>query len=159
MTEIGNFYVDLTRSTLYILLPLSFVLAVVLMSQGVVQSFAPYRTVSCSTRVTIEMPVTNDAGEPVVDAAGEPLNGDRVVTEQTVPLGPAASQIAIKQLGTNGGGFFNVNSAHPFENPTPLCEFPRGARDPADSRRRSATRSAGWSATRGRAGPCSPRCS
>jgi K+-transporting ATPase ATPase A chain len=96
--EIGNFWVDLTRSTLYILLPLSLVLAVALVAQGVVQSFAPY------------------ASAELVEPAGE-------VTEQVIPLGPAASQVAIKQLGTNGGGFFNVNSAHPLENPTPLSNF------------------------------------
>ncbi len=73
-------------------------------------------------------------------------------------MGPAASQIAIKQLGTNGGGFFNVNSAHPFENPTPLSQLPGGAGDPADLRRRCATRSARWSATRGKAGRCWRRC-
>ena len=100
--QIGNFWVDFTRSTLYVLLPLSFILAVVLASQGVVQSFAPYQQ---ATLV-----------EPVVMQ-------DQAVTEQTLPLGPAASQVAIKQLGTNGGGFFNVNSAHPFENPTPLSNF------------------------------------
>ena len=100
---IGNFWVDLTRSTLYILLPLSLVLALTLVSQGVVQSFRPYRTVAL-------VQATKDA------------NG-RTVTTQTLPLGPAASQIAIKQLGTNGGGFFNVNSAHPYENPTPLANF------------------------------------
>jgi K+-transporting ATPase ATPase A chain len=121
--RVGNFYVDLTRSTLYILLPLSFVLAVILMSQGVVQSFGAYRTVSLVDPVTIEVPATDAAGEPVVDAAGEPVMEEQVVTEQTLPLGPAASQIAIKQLGTNGGGFFNVNSSHPFENPTPLSNF------------------------------------
>jgi K+-transporting ATPase ATPase A chain len=100
---IGNAWVDITRSTLYVLLPLSFVLAVVLVSQGVVQSFAPYRTVPLL--------------EATQDAAGAP------VTEQLIPLGPAASQVAIKQLGTNGGGFFGVNSAHPFENPTPLSNL------------------------------------
>jgi K+-transporting ATPase ATPase A chain len=121
--RIGNFYVDLTRSTLYILLPLSFVLALVLMSQGVVQSFGEYRTVSLLDPVTIEVAATDAAGEPVVDAAGEPVMQPQVVTEQTVPLGPAASQVAIKQLGTNGGGFFNVNSSHPFENPTPLSNL------------------------------------
>jgi K+-transporting ATPase ATPase A chain len=121
--RVGNFYVDLTRSTLYILLPLSFVLAVVLMSQGVVQSFGAYRTLSLLDPVTIEVPATDATGEPVVDAAGEPVMQQQVVTEQTVPLGPAASQIAIKQLGTNGGGFFNVNSSHPFENPTPLSNL------------------------------------
>jgi K+-transporting ATPase ATPase A chain len=102
-TGIGNFWVDLTRSTLYILLPLSLVLAIVLVSQGVVQTFNPYAT---ATLV-----------DPTVDGEG------KVVTEQTIALGPAASQIAIKQLGTNGGGFFNVNSSHPLENPTPLSNF------------------------------------
>jgi K+-transporting ATPase ATPase A chain len=121
--RIGNFYVDLTRSTLYILLPLSFVLAVVLMSQGVVQSFGAYRTVSLLDPVTIDVPATDAAGAPVDDAAGEPVMQEQVVDEQTVPLGPAASQIAIKQLGTNGGGFFNVNSSHPLENPTPLANL------------------------------------
>jgi len=100
---VGNFWVDMTRSTLYILLPLSTILALALVSQGVVQSFRPYQKVALL--------------QPAQDAAGQP------VTEQTLPLGPAASQIAIKQLGTNGGGFFNVNSAHPFENPTPLSNF------------------------------------
>jgi len=100
---IGNFWVDLTRSVLYILLPLSFVLALVLVSQGVVQTFKPYITASLI--------------QPTVGSDGKP------VTEQTIAVGPAASQIAIKQLGTNGGGFFNVNSAHPFENPTPFANF------------------------------------
>ena len=100
---IGNFWVDLTRSTLYILLPLSLVLAVVLVSQGVVQTLSPYKTVTLL--------------QPTTDANSQP------VTEQVLAVGPAASQIAIKQLGTNGGGFFNVNSAHPFENATPLSNF------------------------------------
>ena len=100
---IGNFWVDLTRSTLYILLPLSLVVAFVLVSQGVVQTFSPYQTVTLL--------------QPTVDANGN------AVTQQVLAVGPAASQIAIKQLGTNGGGFFNVNSAHPFENPTPLLEL------------------------------------
>ena len=102
-TTLGNFWVDLTRSTLYILLPLALVLAVALVSQGVVQTFSPYRQVSLL--------------QPLADANGN------LVAVQTLPLGPAASQIAIKQLGTNGGGFFGVNSAHPFENPTPLSNF------------------------------------
>jgi K+-transporting ATPase ATPase A chain len=122
-TAIGNFYVDLTRGTLYILLPLSLLLAVVLMSQGVVQTFAAYRSVPLLDPPTVDMPVSDSAGQPVLDAAGKPVTRPQVVTEQTVPLGPAASQVAIKQLGTNGGGFFNVNSAHPFENPTPLANF------------------------------------
>jgi potassium-transporting ATPase potassium-binding subunit len=122
-SEIGNFFVDLTRSTLYVLLPLSLLLAIALMSQGVVQTFAPYRTAELLEPLTIDLPVTDDAGEPVLDAAGGAVTAPTRVTEQTLPLGPAASQIAIKQLGTNGGGFFNVNSAHPFENPTPLSNF------------------------------------
>ncbi len=100
---IGNFWVDLVRSTLYILLPLSIMLSVVLVSQGVVQTFAP------SVKAAFV--------ESTKDTTG------KVVSEQVIALGPAASQIAIKQLGTNGGGFFNVNSAHPFENPTPLSNF------------------------------------
>jgi K+-transporting ATPase ATPase A chain len=100
---VGNFWIDLTRSTLYILLPLAFVLAVALVSQGVVQTFRGYQT------VTLLQPTTDSDGRPVV--------------QQVLAVGPAASQIAIKQLGTNGGGFFNVNSAHPFENPTPLSDF------------------------------------
>lgn len=103
MTTIGNFWVDLFRSTVYILLPLSLVLALVLVSQGVPQTFRE------SAKATLI--------ETTQDSAGKAAN------EQVIALGPAASQIAIKQLGTNGGGFFNVNSAHPFENPTPLANF------------------------------------
>jgi K+-transporting ATPase ATPase A chain len=120
---IGNFWVDLTRSTVYILLPLSLLLAIVLMSQGVVQTFAPYKGVELVEPVTADVPVKDDAGDPVVDAAGKPVTKATEFKEQTLPLGPAASQVAIKQLGTNGGGFFNVNSAHPYENPTPLSNF------------------------------------
>jgi K+-transporting ATPase ATPase A chain len=100
---IGNFWADLTRSTLYILLPLSLGLAVALVSQGVVQTFQP------AAEVALVQPTTDADQHPV--------------TSQTIALGPAASQIAIKQLGTNGGGFFNANSAHPLENPTPLSNF------------------------------------
>ncbi len=121
--HIGSFWVDLTRSTVHILLPLSTALALLLVSQGVVQSFAPARTVSLQEPVTIQVPVTDAAGQPVVGANGAPVTRAQVVTEQTLPLGPAASQVAIKQLGTNGGGFYNVNSAHPFENPTPVSNF------------------------------------
>jgi K+-transporting ATPase ATPase A chain len=127
---IGNFWVDLTRSTLYILLPLSILLAVALVSQGVVQTFRSYQTVSLSQPLSYDDPVTvKDAagqdvmgpdGKPLVQNGpdGKPLTKHIDVKDQTIPLGPAASQIAIKQLGTNGGGFFNVNSAHPLENPT-----------------------------------------
>lgn len=100
---IGNFWVDLTRSTLYVLLPLALALALVLVSQGVVQTFSAYKTVELL--------------QPTADSQGTS------VTSQVLALGPAASQVAIKQLGTNGGGFFNVNSAHPFENPTPLSNL------------------------------------
>ena len=96
---IGNFWVDLTRGTLYILLPMSLILAIVLASQGVVQTF------------------NGPATAQLIEATGD------TVTTQTIPLGPAASQVAIKQLGTNGGGFYNINSAHPLENPTPLSNF------------------------------------
>ncbi|HKQ81024.1 MAG TPA: potassium-transporting ATPase subunit KdpA [Steroidobacteraceae bacterium] len=122
-TEVGNFYVDLTRSTLYILLPLSLILAILLVSQGVVQSFTPYRSVALIEPFTLQTPVKDAAGSALVDAAGNPVMKVEQVTQQTIPLGPAASQVAIKQLGTNGGGFFNVNSAHPLENPTPLTNF------------------------------------
>jgi K+-transporting ATPase ATPase A chain len=120
---IGNFWVDITRSTLYVLLPLSLLLAIVLISQGVVQTFAPYRSVALIEPTSIATPVTDASGQPVLDAEGHPSTQTVPVTEQTVPLGPAASQVAIKQLGTNGGGFFNVNSSHPLENPTPLSNF------------------------------------
>ena len=102
-TSIGNFWVDLTRGTLYILLPLSVVVALILVSQGVVQTFTASHTV------------------PLL----EPFQGSdgKQVVSQVLAVGPAASQIAIKQIGTNGGGFFNVNSAHPFENPTALSNF------------------------------------
>jgi K+-transporting ATPase ATPase A chain len=120
---IGNFWADLYRVTVYLLLPLSFVLALVLVSQGVVQNFSSYQEVTTLEPTTYEAPKLDAAGQPVKDAAGNPVNETVTVTQQTLPMGPAASQIAIKQLGTNGGGFFNVNSAHPFENPTVLSNF------------------------------------
>jgi K+-transporting ATPase ATPase A chain len=120
---VGNFWVDMVRSTLYILLPLSLVLSVALVSQGVVQSFSPYQKAQLVESVLYEQPKTGADGQPVVDAQGQSVMEQVAVTEQTIAVGPAASQIAIKQLGTNGGGFFNVNSAHPLENPTPLSNF------------------------------------
>jgi potassium-transporting ATPase potassium-binding subunit len=120
---IGNFWFDLVRSTVYILLPLSLVLAVVLVSQGVVQTFAKYDTVTLVQPVTYDAPKNGPDGQPLKDDRGNAVTEKTTATEQTVPLGPAASQIAIKQLGTNGGGFFNVNSSHPFENPTPVTNF------------------------------------
>jgi len=123
VTDIGNFWFDLVRSTVYILLPLSLVFALVLVSQGVVQTFDKYATVTMSEPVTYDNPKNGPDGQPLKDEKGNPVTEKATATEQTIPLGPAASQIAIKQLGTNGGGFFNVNSAHPFENPTPLTNF------------------------------------
>jgi K+-transporting ATPase ATPase A chain len=120
---IGNFWADLYRVTTYLLLPLSFVLALVLVSQGVVQNFSAYQDVATIEPTTYEAPKLDAGGQPVKDAAGNVVNETLTATKQTLPMGPAASQIAIKQLGTNGGGFFNVNSAHPYENPTPLSNF------------------------------------
>jgi K+-transporting ATPase ATPase A chain len=121
--QIGSFWVDFTRSTLYVLLPLSFILALALTTQGVVQSFSPYQHATLIEPVVIQVPATNADGTAQLDASGTAVMKDQAVTGQTLPLGPAASQVAIKQLGTNGGGFFNVNSSHPFENPTPLSNF------------------------------------
>ncbi len=118
---VGNFWVDLTRTTLYILLPLSFVFALILVSQGVVQTFSPYVKAAVVQPTEYDEPVTDKDGKPVLDEKGQPKTKKSTLTEQVIAVGPAASQIAIKQLGTNGGGFFNVNSAHPFENPTPLA--------------------------------------
>jgi potassium-transporting ATPase potassium-binding subunit len=120
---IGNFWVDLTRTTLYILLPLSLVLALIQVSQGVVQNFNAYQTVSLLQPTTYQEPKLDADGKPLQDAAGKPVTETKELKIQVLPMGPAASQVAIKQLGTNGGGFFNVNSAHPFENPTPLTNF------------------------------------
>ena len=120
---VGNFWVDLTRSTLYILLPLSLIFALVLVSQGVVQTFSGYPTVPLVESVEYDNPKLDAAGQPVKDDKGNPVTEKATQKEQVIAVGPAASQIAIKQLGTNGGGFFNVNSAHPFENPTPLSNF------------------------------------
>jgi K+-transporting ATPase ATPase A chain len=121
--SIGNFWVDMTRSVLYILLPFSLILALALVGQGVVQTFQPYQTVSLQESISYLAPKLDADGNAVVDAEGNPVTEMLQTQQQTLAMGPAASQIAIKQLGTNGGGFFNVNSAHPFENPTPLSNF------------------------------------
>jgi potassium-transporting ATPase potassium-binding subunit len=116
---IGNFWVDMTRSTLWVLLPACVVYALILVSQGVIQNFKPYDTVKVVEPQQVQR-VAQD-GKPVVDAAGKPVMD--TVTDQVIAQGPLASQEAIKMLGTNGGGFFNANSAHPFENPTPFSNF------------------------------------
>jgi K+-transporting ATPase ATPase A chain len=120
---IGNFWADVTRTTLYLLIPLSVVLTVALQSQGVVDTFRPYATAALVEPYTTQVQKTDASGNPVNGPDGKPVMVDQRVDTQPIPLGPAASQIAIKQLGTNGGGFYGQNSAHPFENPTPLSNF------------------------------------
>jgi potassium-transporting ATPase potassium-binding subunit len=120
---LGNFWVDLTRGTLYILLPISLIAALVLVSQGVIQNFSPYKTVPLVQSTSYDKPKLDDKGTPLKDAKGNPVTENVVVREVRIPMGPVASQEAIKELGTNGGGFFNANSAHPFENPTPLSHY------------------------------------
>ena len=116
---IGNFWVDMTRSTLWVLLPACIIYALLLVSQGVVQNFRPYDTAKLLEPQQVQKMGTD--GKPVVSADGKPVMD--TVTDQTIAQGPVASQEAIKMLGTNGGGFFGANSAHPFENPTPLSNF------------------------------------
>jgi K+-transporting ATPase ATPase A chain len=120
---IGSFWVDLTRGTLYILLPLSLIGALLLVSQGTVQTFGPSAKATVVQPTSYDAPETDSDGKPVLDEKGQPKTKKTSLTEQVLAVGPAASQIIIKQLGTNGGGFFNANSAHPFENPTPLSNF------------------------------------
>ena len=121
--HLGNVWVDLTRATLWVLLPLSFVFALVLAGQGVVQNLSPYAQVTTLEPVTWAAPRLGADGQPLKDAQGQALVDEQTRTTQTIAMGPVASQLAIKMLGTNGGGFFNANSAHPFENPTPLTNF------------------------------------
>ena len=120
---IGNFWVDLTRSTLYILLPLSLLLAVIFMSQGVIQNFDGYREAQTIETITYQQPSADAEANPLDNDKSDPLLETVSTQIQTLPMGPVASQEAIKLLGTNGGGFFNANSSHPYENPTPLTNF------------------------------------
>jgi K+-transporting ATPase ATPase A chain len=120
---IGNLWVDLTRSVLYILMPISALLAIVLVSEGVIQNFAPYQDVTTLETLTYQQPKTDPAGNPLKDSLGNPLQETLSTQVQTLPMGPIASQEAIKELGTNGGGFLNANSAHPYENPTALSNL------------------------------------
>ena len=120
---LGNFWADLVRCTLYLLLPLSLVLALALVSQGVIQNFSPYQEVQTVEALHYDQPRTDAQGLPVLDAKGLAAADPATTRTQTLAMGPVASQEAIKMLGTNGGGFFNANSAHPFENPTALSNF------------------------------------
>ncbi|MFM9425870.1 K+-transporting ATPase ATPase A chain [Variovorax sp. GrIS 2.14] len=120
---VGNFWVDLTRITVWLLLPISFVIAMVLAGQGVIQNFDAYKTATTIEAQAYQQPKLDAGGQPVKDAAGAPVLEDAKTTTQTLAMGPVASQEAIKMLGTNGGGFFNANSAHPYENPTALSNL------------------------------------
>jgi len=114
---IGNFWVDLTRATVWLLLPLSLLLALVMVGQGVIQNFSPYQEVHTLETQAYTQPKLGADGQPVLDAQGQPVQEAQSTDTQLLPMGPVASQEAIKMLGTNGGGFFNANSAHPYENP------------------------------------------
>ncbi|MGE5284871.1 MAG: potassium-transporting ATPase subunit KdpA [Actinomycetota bacterium] len=120
---VGHFLVDLVRATLYLLLPLSLLFAVFLVSQGMIQNFKPYETARLAEPMTVDAPKMNAQGQPVQDEKGTPVTEKQVVETQTIVQGPMASQVAIKMLGTNGGGYTNANAAHPYENPTPLSNF------------------------------------
>jgi potassium-transporting ATPase potassium-binding subunit len=120
---IGNFWADLLRSIIYALLPLSLVLALMLVSQGVIQTLQPYQTVKVLDPYTAPVTKKDASGQALKDDKDNPVMAEVRVETQTIPLGPVASQEAIKELGTNGGGFFNANSAHPFESPTPITNF------------------------------------
>ncbi|PUE09364.1 potassium-transporting ATPase subunit KdpA [Limnohabitans sp. T6-5] len=120
---IGNFWIDITRITLWLLLPLSMVFAIFLVSQGVIQNLDAYKEVMTVEVTKFQQPKVDAAGQPVLDAKGVAVLEDAQTNKQTLPMGPVASQEAIKMLGTNGGGFFNANSAHPYENPTALSNF------------------------------------
>ncbi|UCV09065.1 potassium-transporting ATPase subunit KdpA [Dechloromonas denitrificans] len=120
---VGNAWVDLTRATLHILLPLSVLCALALTSQGVIQNFDAYKDVTTLEVTSFDNPKLDDAGQPLKDDKGVAITEPAQTQTQTLSMGPVASQEAIKMLGTNGGGFMNANSAHPYENPTPLSNF------------------------------------
>ena len=120
---VGNFLVDLVRTTLYLLLPICLLYAVFLVSQGMIQNFKPYETARLVEPMTVDAPKMDAQGQPVKDGKGNPVTEKQVVESQTIVQGPMASQVAIKMLGTNGGGYTNANAAHPYENPTPLSNF------------------------------------
>src|SRR4029434_6905423 len=119
---IGNFWVDLVRVTYYLLLPIRLVFAVFLVSQGMIQNFKPYTKATLVEPMKVQVEKKNDKGETIKGPDGKAMTEEQTVTEQNIVQGPMASQVAIKMLGTNGGGYVNANAAHPFENPTPLTE-------------------------------------
>lgn len=123
LATIGNFWVDITRATLYLLFPLSVILALVLASQGVIQNFDAYKNATTVEKIVYQNPKTDAAGNPIKDATGNAVTETATTQIQTLPMGPVASQESIKEIGTNGGGFFNANSAHPYENPTPITNL------------------------------------
>ncbi len=120
---LGNFWVDLVRVTYYLLIPICLVFAVFLVSQGMIQNFKPYTKATLVEPMKISVEKKNDQGETIKDAEGKAVTEEQTVEEQNIVQGPMASQVAIKMLGTNGGGYANANAAHPFENPTPLSNF------------------------------------
>jgi potassium-transporting ATPase potassium-binding subunit len=122
-TTIGNFWVDLVRITYYLLVPICLVFAVFLVSQGMIQNFKPYTKATLVEPMKIQVEKKNDAGETIKGPDGKAVTEEQTVTEQNIVQGPMASQVAIKMLGTNGGGYSNANAAQPFENPTPLSNF------------------------------------
>jgi len=120
---IGNFWVDVVRTNLYLLLPICLIYALFLVSQGMIQNFKAYDTVKLVEPYTTQVEKKDAGGQALKDAQGKPVMEDKKVDTQTIAQGPMASQIAIKMLGTNGGGFTNANAAHPYENPTPLSNL------------------------------------
>ena len=121
--SLGNFWVDMTRITAWILFPMSIVFAVFLNSQGVIQNFDAYKEATTIETTIYQEPKLGADGQPLKDEKGNPITVNAKTNQQVIAMGPVASQEAIKMLGTNGGGFFNANSAHPFENPTALTNF------------------------------------
>jgi K+-transporting ATPase ATPase A chain len=120
---VGNFWVDLVRIIYYLLLPICVVFAIFLISQGIIQNFKPYDAAALTEKEMVQAPKNDTSGNPIKNAQGNPVMVSQVVDTQTIPQGPMASQIAIKMLGTNGGGYTNANAAYPFENPTPFSNF------------------------------------
>ncbi|MGA2173769.1 MAG: potassium-transporting ATPase subunit KdpA [Verrucomicrobiota bacterium] len=120
---LGNFWVDLIRTTYYLLVPVCVVVAVFLVSQGMIQNFKPYTKAALLEPLKISVEKKNDKGETIKGPDGKAVMEEQTVTDQSIPQGPMASQVAIKMLGTNGGGYANANAAYPFENPTPLSNF------------------------------------